>query len=234
MNSAFQQFRLLVVLIMFATLTACSVSPVPSTKQQSDKQMPTPTWASASSPLPPIHSPDPTVTAKNRDTVRAALPGDGEVSGFTRVRQPVAIMLCPALTRAVPKAITYSAKVWSGTGEDKDQILSIVAGYDPTRSITDSLINTLMQTCPEDTKKFHYVYDRQPYEKDDGWSGVLNTTLITELRTGKQRYQVAYLISKNGAMVNVVVIKDNQTVFDPAVDEAAASFLEAVLKRFAV
>jgi hypothetical protein len=173
------------------------------------------------------------VARENGATVAAALPTDAEVTGFTRpaAPPPTTLKLCPTAPREVPPTLVHSAGFWSAGPRS----LAVVAVLDD-KAPADQLLATLSpQDCPaEDKDGNEYVYDRQPYESPDGWTGTLNTSLKTG-PAGDKSYESIYLLSKGEALVNVVAggPVGPAVSFDPAIDETAAHYLQLVLDRFA-
>ncbi|MCI2416750.1 hypothetical protein MOQ72_04885 [Saccharopolyspora sp. K220] len=187
-------------------------------------------YADAAPPRPPEQ-----VAVDNRAIAQAALPTDADLPGFASASPTEArLLLCPTATETVPDSIVHASGSWSGTGDQAGRTLTVTVVFDPEKAPADRLLATLLpQDCAEDAGGFHYVYDRQPFEQSDGWSGALNTILATDTRTGQHSYRTAYLVSKGDALVNVVASRADRETFDPSVDETAAHALELVLGRFA-
>ncbi|MGP4020382.1 hypothetical protein [Saccharopolyspora sp. 5N708] len=175
------------------------------------------------------------VAKDNRAIAEDALPADADLPGFAPASPGEArLLLCPAVTEAVPDSVVHASKTWTGTGDQVGRTLTVTVVFDPQNAPADRLLATLLPPeCAEDTGGFHYVYDRQPFEQSDGWSGVLNTILATDTRSGEHSYRTAYLVSKEDALVNVVASRAGRETFDPTVDETAADALKVVLRKFA-
>jgi len=175
-------------------------------------------------------APPSVVARENGATVAAALPTDADVPGFTRAADaPTELKLCPTRVQTLPASVVHQSARWQGA----DRGLYVTAVLDPKQAPADTLLATLTpQDCPEQADGWTYVYDRQPFERSDGWTGTLNTILSTAA-DGRQRYESVYLLSKGDALVNVVASRENRATFDPTVDEAAAHYVELVLARFA-
>lgn len=217
--------------LSLAVLAGCSTTPADS--GVSDKAPPdtiTP-YASTAPPEPPAQ-----VAKDNRALTRAAMPTGRDVPGFAAAKPKQAtLMLCPALAKTVPGSVVQAYDVWSGRGANAGRTLAVTVVLDPAKAPADTMLATLLpQDCAVDANGMHYVYDRQPQERSDGWEGVLNTIVATDLRTGKHSYATAYLMSKGDALVNIVATRAGRDRFDPSVDEAAAHYLDLVLGRFAV
>jgi hypothetical protein len=186
--------------------------------------------------IAPARAPE-QVAQDDRATAQAAMPTDADVPGFARPAQQPAttLKLCPARTQTVPDSIVHTFGFWSGTGANEGRTLTVAIVLDPANAPADRLLATLLpQDCAVDANGFHYVYDRQPYERSDGWSGTLNTILATDTRTGAHSYESAFVLSKGDALVNVVAGRSARDTFDPSVDEAARKYLDLVLDRLAV
>lgn len=186
-------------------------------------------YASTAPPEPPAQ-----VAKDHRAVAAAALPAS--VPGYTPAPPDQAtITLCPTLAKTVPGELVQAFNVWRGAGANAGRTLSVTVLYDPSNAPADSMLATLLPpNCATEADGASYVYDRQPQERSDGWSGVLNAILATNTRTGAHSYTSAYLMSKDDALVNVVASRANRDTFDPSVDEVAADTLETVLGRFAV
>lgn len=186
-------------------------------------------YPSTAPPVPPS-----VVARQNGQVVAAAVPTDADVTGFTRPASPppTTLELCPTAPRDVPSTLVHAAGYWAGGA---GQSLAVVAVLDQ-KAPADQLLATLSpQDCPDkDDEGNQYVYDRQPYDSHDGWTGSLNTSLRTT-PTGTKTYAAIYLLSKGDALVNIVAGGPvGPTVnYDPAIDETAAHYLELVLNRFA-
>lgn len=186
-------------------------------------------YPSTAPPVPPS-----AVARENGQTVAAALPTDAEVTGLTRpaTPPPTTLKLCPTAPREVPASLVHAAGYWAGGAGQSLAVVTVLDQKNPA----DQLLATLSpQDCPDkDDKGNQYVYDRQPYESKDGWTGTLNTSLRTDA-TGAKSYEAIYLLSKDQALVNVVASGPvGPTVnYDPAIDETAAHYLQLVLDRFA-
>lgn len=218
--------RKLLLVVLFFALTACT------TAQDPAAQAPPDTITRFPSTAPPV--PPSVVARENTTTVAAAVPTDAEVPGYTRATPPAVLMLCPTSTQELPKTIVHAAGTWAGAGDNADRTLAVTAVLDPQQAPADRLLATLMPAdCPPRADGKEYVYDRQPYERSDGWTGVLNTILTTDTATGAHTYTSAYLLSKGDALVNVIATRQNRATFDPSVDEVAAHYMELVLDRFA-
>jgi hypothetical protein len=218
--------RKALALLLFLALAGCSAN---SGTDPADVAPPdTISRYPSTAPVPPS-----AVARENGQTVAAALPTDAEVTGLTRPATPPPTMLelCPTAPREVPSSLVHAAGYWSGGG----QSLAVVTVLDQ-KTPADQLLATLTpQDCPDkDDKGNQYLYDRQPYETPEGWTGTLNTSLRTD-PTGTRSYEAIYLLSKNDALVNVVAGGPvGPTVnFDPAIDETAAHYLQLALDRFA-
>jgi hypothetical protein len=216
--------------LALAVLAGCSTTPADGVSDKAPPDTITP-YASTAPPEPPEQ-----VAKDNRALTRAAMPTGKEVPGFAAARPKQAtLMLCPTLAKTVPGSITQAYDVWSGRGANAGRTLAVTVVLDPAKAPADSMLATLLpQDCAVDANGMHYVYDRQPQERSDGWEGVLNTIVATDTRTGKHSYSTAYLMSKGDALVNVVASRAGRDRFDPSVDEAAAHYLDLVLGRFAV
>lgn len=218
---------------LLAVVVAAGCSTTPDGSGVSDKAPPgtiTP-YASTAPAEPPAQ-----VAKDNRALAQAAMPTNKDVPGFAAAKPKAAtLMLCPVLAKTVPGPIVHSYDVWSGRGANAGRTLAVTVVLDPAKAPADSMLATLLpQDCAVDAAGTHYVYDRQPQERSDGWEGVLNTIVATDLRTGRHSYASAYLMSKGDALVNVVATRAGRDRFDPSVDEAAAHYLDLVLGRFAV
>lgn len=217
--------RRILAVVLFVVLAGCSAGEEPVEHAPPDTISRYPSTA----PVPPS-----AVARQNGQTVTAAMPTDAEVTGLTRpaTPPPTTLKLCPTAPSEVPSTLVHAAGYWSGGG----QSLEIVTVLDQ-QAPADHLLATLSpQSCPDkDDEGNSYVYDRQPYETGDGWSGTLNTSLRTDT-TGAKSYEAIYLLSKNDALVNVVAggPVGPAVTFDPAIDETAAHYLKLVLDRFAV
>jgi hypothetical protein len=218
--------RKVLAVVLFLTLTGCSAN---SGSDPADHAPP-----DTISRYPSTAAAPSVVARENGETVAAAMPTDAEVTGLTRPASPppTTLKLCPTASREVPPSLVHASGYWSnGT-----QSLAVVAVLDQ-KAPADQLLATLSpQACPDkDDKGNSYVYDRQPYETPDGWTGSLNTSLRTDT-TGAKSYEAIYLLSKNEALVNVVAAGPvGPTItYDPAIDETAAHYLKLVLDRFAV
>ncbi|OLF08029.1 hypothetical protein BLA60_24470 [Actinophytocola xinjiangensis] len=187
------------------------------------------TYASTEAPAPPAE-----VARANRDVARAAVPA--RVPGFTPAGAGEAVLrLCPSLSRVVPADLVHAFGVWSGTGRDAGRSLAVTAVLDPENAPADQLLATLLPSdCPAQVDGVHYVFDRQPIERSDGWTGVLNTILATDQATGERSYEAAYLLSKGDALLNVVAGRAGRATFDPSVDQTAADTVERAIAAFAV
>jgi hypothetical protein len=218
--------RLIPALVACLALAACTSTPA----DDPEAVAPSNTITRYPSTAPP--RPAEEVSRDNRASAAAAVPTDAEVPGLAPARPKQAVLtLCPTLTFAVPASVTHAYGVWRGGGRS----LAVTAVLDPANAPADRLLATLFPPdCPSDVDGVTYVYDRQPIERSDGWTGALNTILATDTRTGKHSYQAAYLLSKGDALVNVIAGRDGRQRFDPSVDESAADHLELALARFAV
>lgn len=219
------------VLFLFAALTLAGCTADPA-DDASTAPPDTITQYPSTAPAPPPEQ----VAKDNAEVAAAAVPTDADVPGFAPARPTEATLtLCPPLARPVPTTIVHSFGVWEGTGADAGRTLAVTVVLDPRNAPADTLLATLLPPdCAEEADGLRYVYDRQPVERSDGWTGVLNTIVTTDTRTGATRYDSAYLMSKGDALVNVVAGCADRDRFDPSVDESATRFLELVLERFAV
>ncbi len=219
--------RLLAVLLFALVLTGCAAGP-----DDSADVAPPDTISRYPSTAPPVAPSD--VARENGQVVAAAMPTDAEVTGLTRpaTPPPATLRLCPTAASEVPSSLVHAAGYWAGGA---GQSLAVVAVLDQ-KTPADQLLATLSpQNCPDkDDQGNQYLYDRQPYESKDGWTGTLNTSLRTA-PTGARTYEAIYLLSKNDALVNVVAggPVGPAVNFDPAIDETAAHYLQLVLDRFA-
>lgn len=218
--------RKLFLVVLFFALTACTSAEDPAAVAPPDTIT---RYPSTEAPVPPS-----VVARENTATVAAAVPTDAEVPGYTPATPPAVLMLCPTSTQEVPKSIVHAAGTWAGAGNNADRTLAVTAVLDPKQAPADRLLATLLPPdCPPKADGKDYVYDRQPIERSDGWTGVLNTILATDTATGAHSYTSAYLLSKGDALVNVIATRQNRSSFDPSVDEVAAKYMELVLGRFA-
>jgi hypothetical protein len=218
--------RKVLAVVLFLALTGCSAN---AGTDPADVAPPdTITRYPSTAPVPPS-----AVARENGEVVTAALPTDAEVTGLTRpaAPPPTTLKLCPTAPREVPSSLVHAAGYWSAGARS----LAVVTVLDQ-KTPADQLLATLTpQDCPDkDDEGNQYLYDRQPYESPEGWTGTLNTSLRTDA-TGNRSYEAIYLLSKNDALVNVVAGGPvGPTVnFDPAIDETAAHYLQLVLDRFA-
>lgn len=215
--------RKALAVVLFLALTGCSADPAPADVAPPDTISRYPSTA-----------PPPAMTRDNGQTVAAALPTDAEVTGLTRpaTPPPTTLKLCPTAPLDVPTSLVHAAGYWAGGA---GQSLAVVTVLDQ-KTPADQLLATLSpQACPaKDDKGGQYLYDRQPYESKDGWTGSLNTSLRTD-PTGTKSYEAIYLLSKGTALVNVVAggPVGPTVTFDPTIDETAAHYLQLVLDRFA-
>ncbi|HEY0454397.1 hypothetical protein [Actinophytocola sp.] len=209
-------------------LTGCSADP--SAEEAARNTAPPDTIT----PYASTSVPTSRVVADNKAVTAAALPTS--VPGYAPARPKEATLrLCPPLAKTVPGKLVQAFNVWHGTGANAGRTLAVTIVYDPENAPADSMLATLLPPdCATDAGGTHYVYDRQPQERSDGWEGVLNTILATDVQTGAHSYESAYLMSKGDALVNVVASRTNRATYDPTVDQVAADYLEAVLERFAV
>jgi hypothetical protein len=209
--------------VLFFALTACA-----TTAPDPEATAPPDTITRYPSTAP--EAPPSVVARENGATVTAAVPTDADVPGYTRADPAGVLMLCPTAPQQVPASIVHATGTWSAP----ERGLTVTAVLDPQNAPADTLLARLMpQDCPDRKDTKHYVYDRQPYERSDGWTGVLNTILATDTATGAQSYTSVYLLSKGDALVNVIADRANRATYDPSVDEVAAHFMELVLDRFA-
>ncbi|MPZ84287.1 MAG: hypothetical protein GEV28_29365 [Actinophytocola sp.] len=186
-------------------------------------------YASTEPPRPPKQ-----VAKDNKAVAAAALPTS--VPGYAPAPpKEASLKLCPTLVKTVPGSLVQAFNVWRGTGANAGRTLAVTVVYDPENAPADGMLATLLPPdCAAEADGTHYVYDRQPQERSDGWEGVLNTILATNTQTGAHSYETAYLMSKDDALVNVVASRANRDTFDPSVDQVAADTLETVLARFAI
>ncbi len=175
------------------------------------------------------------VAKDNAAVAAAAVPTDADVPGFAPAHPAEAtLLLCPPLAQPVPGTVVHSFGGWAGTGADAGRTLAVTVVLDPRNAPADTLLATLLPPdCADEADGVRYIYDRQPVERPDGWTGVLNTIVTTDTRTGATRYDSAYLVSKGDALVNVVAGRADRDRFDPSVDESASRYLDLVLERFA-
>jgi hypothetical protein len=212
-------------------LTACTTtgeSPEEAARNTAPPGTITP-YASTAQPVPPAQ-----VAATNKAVATAALPTT--IPGYTPAPPPAAtLLLCPPLAKPVPRDLVQAFNVWQGTGPNTGRTLAVTVIYDPAKAPADSMIATLQPPdCPTSANGVQYIYDRQPQDRSDGWSGVLNTILTTNTQTGARSYESAYLMSKDSVLVNVVASRADRAALDPSVDEIAATTLEKVLSQLAV
>lgn len=186
-------------------------------------------YVSTQPPLPPAQ-----VTANNKAVASAAVPTD--MPGYTPATPKAATLrLCPPLSREVPGKLVQAFNVWQGTGPNAGRTLTVTVVNDPENAPADSMLATLLPPdCATSANGMQYVYDRQPQDRSDGWTGVLNTILSTNTQTGARSYESAYLMSKGDVLVNVVASRADRATFDPSVDEVAAQTLDSVLSKLAV
>lgn len=223
--------RLLPFLAALLVLTGCSGSG--ESEQEAARNTAPPgtvtRYESTAPPVPPAEA-----AATNKEIAAAAVPES--VPGYAPAtpEQPT-LRLCPPLSKPVPANLVQAFDVWRGTGANAGRTLAVTVIYDPEQAPAETMLATLLPPdCAGEDGAMHYVYDRQPQERSDGWTGVLNTILATDTRTGAHSYESAYLMSKNDALVNVVATRADRGEFDPSVDEAAADMLEQVLESLAI
>jgi hypothetical protein len=220
--------RRVLPLLLFFALAACSANPGSDPADHA----PPDTISRYPSTAPPV--PPSVVARENGQVVAAAMPTDADVTGLSRpaAPPPATLKLCPTAPREVPASLVHAAGYWTG---DAGRSLAVVAVLDHTTPADQLLAVLSPQDCPDkDSKGNQYVYDRQPYETPEGWTGTLNTSLRTDA-TGARSYEAIYLLSKGEALVNVVAggPVGSTVTFDPAIDETAAHYLKLVLDRFA-
>lgn len=221
--------KFLCALVFCAVLAGCSATPAADDPAGVAPPATISTYASTEPASPPAE-----VARQNRDVAAAAVPA--RVPGFTPATAGEAVLrLCPSLSRPVPADLVHAFGVWSGSGRDAGRTLAVTAVLDPENAPADQLLATLLPSdCPAEADGVHYVFDRQPIERSDGWTGVLNTILATDQRTGEHTYEAAYLLSKGDALLNVVAGRADRSSFDPSVDETAADTVERAIAAFAV
>jgi hypothetical protein len=222
--------RLLVGLAAVLVLAGCTTAE--ETAEEARNTAPPGTitpYVSTQPPKPPAQ-----VAADNKAVATAALPT--EMPGYTAATPPTATLrLCPPLSKEVPGKLVQAFNVWQGTGPNAGRAVTVTVVNDPQNAPADSMLaNLLPPDCATSANGMQYVYDRQPQERSDGWTGVLNTILTTNTQTGARSYESAYLMSKDDVLVNVVASRADRATFDPSVDEIAAQTLESVLSRLAV
>ncbi|GAB3442071.1 hypothetical protein GCM10027436_27340 [Actinophytocola sediminis] len=215
--------KLLCALVCCVVLTGCTATPADEAAAVAPPGTITP-YASTEPPTPVAD-----LARQNRDIAAAAVPT--EVAGFAPKATTEAVLtLCPSLAAPVPAELVHAFGTWTAAG----RTLAVTVVLDPANAPADQLLATLLPSdCPAQADGVHYVFDRQPIERSDGWTGVLNTILATDQRTGAQSYTAAYLLSKGDALVNVVAGRADRATFDPSVDQTAADQLELTIARFA-
>jgi hypothetical protein len=223
--------RLLVGLAALLLLAGCTESDESAAEAARNTAPPDTVkpYVSTQPPVPPAQ-----VAATNKAVATAALPTT--VPGYTAATPTAATLrLCPPLSKEVPGKLVQAFNVWQGTGPNAGRSLAVTVVNDPQNAPADSMLSTLLPPdCATMANGMQYVYDRQPQERSDGWTGVLNTILSTNTQTGAKSYESAYLMSKDGVLVNVIASRANQGTFDPAVDEMAAKTLDTVLSQLAI
>lgn len=223
--------RLLLWLAAVLLATACTTSgesPEEAARNTAPPGTITP-YASTAQPVPPAQ-----VAANNKAAATAAIPAS--IPGYTPAPPPTATLrLCPPLAKPVPRDLVQAFNVWQGTGPNAGRTLAVTVIYDPEKAPADSMLATLQPPdCPTDVNGMQYIYDRQPQDRSDGWSGVLNTILSTDTKSGARSYESAYLMAKDSVLVNVIASRADRATLDPSVDEIAATTLEKVLAQLAV
>jgi len=153
------------------------------------------------------------VAQDDRATAQAAMPTDAEVPDSpARLSKPATTLksLPGPGPRPCPIRSCTTFGFWSGTGANEGRTLTVAIVLDPANAPADRLLATLLpQDCAVDANGFHYVYDRQPYERSDGWvrhaqhdPGHRHTHGRAQLRIGLRAVQGRRVGERGGGQIS--------------------------------